>query len=128
MVHGIEDEENEATRDDIDFEVSRVSTLCRVQPRGAGDPNTSGEYIHITNISMWSETSVMRMGNSHTRVNVEELFHLPDTSKQALPVSGDGEAEIQDREDSDEQHSEHAFMLSRNFSQVCTFQAVNQLA
>jgi hypothetical protein len=128
MVQGIEDKENEATHEEIDFEVLRVTTLRRVQPREGQDRSASGEYIHISNVSAWSETSDESIHDSHTHVTREESFHAPVIPLNILPEDGDVEVEPNNRAESEDQHYDHAFMISGTFSQVCSVQAVNHLA
>jgi hypothetical protein len=128
MVQGIEDKENEATREEIDFEVSQVTTLRRVQPREGQDRSASGEYIHISNVSGWSETGDESIRDSHTRVTGEESFHAPVIPLNILPEDGDVEVEPDNRAEIEDQHSDHAFMISGTFSQVCSVRAVNHPA
>jgi hypothetical protein len=119
MLQGIEDKENEASHEEIDFEVSRVINLRRVQPKETDNRSASGEYIQISNVSVWDETGNGGLPNSYLHAGQE--FHETNIPSDVLRADSDGELELEGRCGSDEQHSDHAFMLSQDITMVCSF-------
>jgi hypothetical protein len=127
MVHAIDEMENEASHEEIDFEVSRVSSMRRIHPQRSQDRSGSGEYIHISNISAWSEPDDTFIRESHSRERQQSVFTAPDTLPDPLHACTDREPQHEDRDASDgneEQHDDNAFMLSGNFTQVRLLQRV----
>jgi hypothetical protein len=126
MVQGIEDKENEASRKEIDFEVSHVINLCRVQPKVTENRSASREYIQLSNVSAWDETGDGGLPNSYSHAGQE--FNEPNIPSDVLHADSDGELELEGRSGSNVQNLDHAFMLSQDFTMVCSFYPFRLLA
>jgi hypothetical protein len=127
MVHEIDEMENEENCEEIDFEVSRVSRLHRVRPPGSQNHSESEEFIHITNISAWSEPGETFIPDTDSCGTGEGVFPVPETLPDVLRLYTDYQDHRENEHTGDVsngQHSDDAFMLSGNFNQVSSVQPV----
>jgi hypothetical protein len=121
MVNGIDEMESEENGEDIDFEVSRVSSMRRVQPPGSRDRSESAEYIHITDISARSEPGETSLPSMLSRETRRPVFPVPDALSDVLCACNDPEEHHENgpaSNASEEQLPDTAFMLSGNFTEV----------
>jgi hypothetical protein len=127
MVHAIDEMENEVSHEEIDFEVSRMSSMRRIYPQRSQNRSGSGEYIHISNISAWSKPDDTFIRELHSCERQQSVFTRPETLPDPLHASTDRQHQHEDRNSSNghkEQHDDNAFMLSGNFMQVRLLQPV----
>jgi hypothetical protein len=126
MVHAIDEMENEENREEIDFEVSRVSSMRRVHPMGSRDRSGSAEYIQISNVSAWGETAESSLPDMLLRETRGMALPVTITQPDVLRACSDPDEEHSYRPASDAsegQLSDNAFMLSGNFMEVRSLQS-----